>query len=109
MSNLSTALIITALGMGLVFTMIVLLWALMAILVRLTTIHEPKRMPVTINDTKLVTDRKRRAAAAAVVAALMLDESLAEPHEFPLPPTALVSAWQAVMRSEILKKRGQKR
>lgn len=109
MSNLSTALIITALGMGLVFLMIVLLWALMAILVRLAATHEPKRMPGTNNDTKLATDRKRRAAAGAVAAALILSESLAEPHEFPLPPTALVSAWQAVMRSEILKKRGQKR
>ena len=109
MSNLSTALIITALGMGLVFAMIVLLWALMAILVRLAVTHEPKRMPGIINDTNLATDRKRRAASAAVAVALILSDSLAEPHEFPLPPTALVSAWQAVMRSEILKKRGQKR
>jgi Na+-transporting methylmalonyl-CoA/oxaloacetate decarboxylase gamma subunit len=108
MNNLSTALIVTALGMGLVFAMIVMLWGLMALLVRLVAVPEPKESVKAIPETSFETARKRRAAVAAVATAL-IRESIAEPHEFPLPPTALVSAWQAVMRSEMLKKRGQKR
>ena len=108
MTNLSTALIVTALGMGLVFAMIITLWGLMALLVRLVSSPEPKEIAAVAAETISESARKRRAAAAAVVAAL-LRESITEPHEFPLPPTALVSAWQAVMRSEMLKKRGQKR
>lgn len=109
MNNLSTAVIVTALGMGLVFAMIILLWVLMAILVQVTARHETKRTSGAVSDSNLVTERKRRAAAVAVATAMILNENASEPHEFPLPPTALVSAWQAVMRSEILKKRGQKR
>jgi hypothetical protein len=32
-----------------------------------------------------------------------------EPHVFPLPPTASVSAWQAVMRASQLRQRGRLR
>lgn len=108
MSNLSTALIVTALGMGLVFAMIIMLWGLMALLVRLTVTPETHELPQEVTETASSSDRKLRAAVAAVAAALGR-ESSTEPHEFPLPPTAFVSAWQAVMRSEMLKKRGQKR
>ena len=51
---------------------------------------------------------KKKAAIAAVVVALAR-EAETELHEFPLPPTAIVSAWQAVNRSDILKKRGRVR
>jgi Na+-transporting methylmalonyl-CoA/oxaloacetate decarboxylase gamma subunit len=108
MSDLTTALIVTALGMGLVFAMIVMLWALMALLVFLTNARQPKQSIEDVATPGPESDRRRRAAVAAVAAAL-LREGISELHEFPMPPTALVSAWQAVMRSEMLKKRGQKR
>lgn len=45
-------------------------------------------------------------AVAAVSVALAEQADHSRPHVFPLPPTALVSAWQAVMRTRMLSKRG---
>lgn len=108
MSDLTTALTVTALGMGLVFAMILILWGMMALLVRLIERPEKVEAGEVVAEPRPETARKRRAAVAAVAAAL-LREGVTEPHEFPIPPTALVSAWQAVMRSEMLKRRGQRR
>jgi Na+-transporting methylmalonyl-CoA/oxaloacetate decarboxylase gamma subunit len=106
--NLIIALQITLVGMGLVFAAILLLWGIMALLVRLTARSveaeaEQERAALT------ELERKQRAAAAAVAVALAQVAEASEPHEFPLPPTALVSAWQAVMRTRILNKRGPTR
>jgi hypothetical protein len=102
-TNLLLALQISAAGMGLVFGAILLLWFVMAVLVRLTTKDVSRVGPLASDDL-----RKRKAAAAAVAVALAAQADL-EPHEFPLPPTAVVSAWQGVMRSNILNKRGRVR
>ena len=102
--NMYNALLITVLGMGLVFAAILMLWGLMALLVRLA----PERQPAEAESEAAASalDRKRQAAAAAVAIALAQHEAGDELHEFPLPPTAMVSAWQAVMRSKMLNKRG---
>lgn len=105
-ADLLIALQITAAGMGLVFGAIFLLWAVMAALVRLTS-EQPASISASTGSVEQQ-ERKRRAAAAAVAIALAL-ESDSEPHEFPLPPTAIVSAWQSVMRSNMLTKRGRNR
>jgi Na+-transporting methylmalonyl-CoA/oxaloacetate decarboxylase gamma subunit len=97
------ALLITVIGMGLVFSAILLLWGMMALLVRLA--KDPIRQEAMPDEQTKDLDLKRQAAAVAVAAALAQEASF-EPHEFPLPPTALVSAWQAVMRSKVLNKRG---
>ncbi len=99
----SNALLISAIGMGLIFGAIFFLWGVMALLVHLTRDSETVKAVKEgqVNDL----DLKRRAAAAAVTAALAHESSF-EPHEFPLPPTALITAWQAVMRSKVLNKRG---
>jgi len=101
---LSTALMISLLGMGLVFAAIVLLWGVIAVLVRLTS--KPTQQEARFGAEEA--ERKRRAAVAAITVALA-QELDTQPHEFPLPPTAMVSAWQAVMRGNILKKRGSVR
>lgn len=108
MGIISTSLIITALGMGIVFVMIIALWGLMALLVHLTEKHKPETENKSIGESVAASNRKRQAAAAAVASA-MSHNNISEPHEFPLPPTALVSAWQAVMRSEILNRRGRRK
>jgi len=100
------ALLITIIGMGLVFSAILLLWGIMALLVRL--VRDPIKQKTLPDEQAEFLDLKRQAAAAAVSIALAQEASF-EPHEFPLPPTALVSAWQAVMRSKILNKRGPTR
>jgi len=62
-----------------------------------------------VSQATVQTERKRRAAAIAVTVALAQQADITEPHEFPLPPTAIVSAWQAVMRTRMLNKRGPTR
>jgi Na+-transporting methylmalonyl-CoA/oxaloacetate decarboxylase gamma subunit len=98
---LSLSLQITLIGMSLVFGAILILWLLMALLTRLT---KPSQVAEGLSETEM----KKRAAAAAVATALA-SQKTAEPHEFPLPATALVSAWQAVMRTKMLNKRGSPR
>jgi Na+-transporting methylmalonyl-CoA/oxaloacetate decarboxylase gamma subunit len=96
---ISLVLQITLIGMGLVFLAIILLWFIMMLMVRLTA--TPKKEEIISQEA----DLKRRAAIAAVSVALA-HQANTVPREFPLPPTALVSAWQAVMRSRMLNKRG---
>jgi Na+-transporting methylmalonyl-CoA/oxaloacetate decarboxylase gamma subunit len=100
--NLSTALGITVVGMTLVFAGILLLWGLMVLLVKITA-EEPKSQPVTDEAEQ---ERKRQAASVAAAVALAMNQQKDVPHVFPLPPTAIVSAWQAVMRAKQLKQRG---
>lgn len=108
---MSDALLISFAGMGLVFAAIFLLWGVMALLVRV--VKDPSGDIRGTDETILPEEiseieRKRRAALVAVTTALARQSNTMEPHEFPLPPTALVSAWQAIMRTRMLNKRGQK-
>lgn len=100
---------ITLIGMGLVFAAIGLLWAVMVVLVRVTTQTEPSA-PAETETPVIITPPpdtlQQKAAAIAVAVALAQQASVATPHEFPLPPTAFVSAWQAVRRSAQLSQRG---
>lgn len=104
-AQLYQALIITAIGMGLVFGAILLLWLVMAVLVRL--FRDQPSLKAADVETQLKVNRQR--AAAVAVAMALAQEASTEPHEFPLPPTAIVSAWQAVRRSMNLNKRGNLR
>lgn len=96
-SELVIALELASVGILLVFAAILLLWVGIALLARSTA---PRPGPAPIAD--LEEERRRMAAASAAVALLRSRE----PREFPLPPTALVSAWQAVTRAAQLQKRG---
>ena len=91
------ALQLAGIGMLLVFGAILLLWAGMALLARSTA---PRPRPPELED--LEEDRRRTAAASAALAWLRRRER----RVFPLPPTAFVSAWQAVMRAAQLRQRG---
>jgi Na+-transporting methylmalonyl-CoA/oxaloacetate decarboxylase gamma subunit len=118
--NLSLALQITLVGMGIVFAAIILLGLVMAVLVRLTA-DKPEAageesaageaLPGATPGASAADAQqaRRRAAAAAVAIALAQQADHSQPHAFPLPPTSLVSAWQAVMRTRILNKRGPTR
>jgi Na+-transporting methylmalonyl-CoA/oxaloacetate decarboxylase gamma subunit len=106
--NLIITLWITALGMGLVFSAIFLLWLFMSLLVKFTSGKMLNTADANFIAHATETNKKR-AAVAAIIVALARQESQFEPHEFPLPPTASVSPWQAVMRTKMLNKRGQVR
>lgn len=94
--SIISAIQITLAGMSLVFVAILVLWLVMAVLVRWTAEKEDQAIASEIE----------LAAAAAVALALDEREGRTELHEFPQPPTAIVSAWQAVMRGKMLDKRG---
>jgi Na+-transporting methylmalonyl-CoA/oxaloacetate decarboxylase gamma subunit len=107
---LSLSLLITLVGMTIVFAAIVILWIGIVILVRLTQDGFPKRKGIPQNQTPNSNHRMKLAAAAAVAYALAVRDNELESHQqFPLPPTAFVSAWQAVMRANIFGKRGRVR
>jgi hypothetical protein len=101
------ALQITGIGMGLVFGAIILLWILIVIIVRSTT--EIEKGPTILAASNIEQRELYAKIAIAATTAAILSEGEAAPHEFPLPATALVSAWQAVMRTDMLKKRGKTR
>jgi Na+-transporting methylmalonyl-CoA/oxaloacetate decarboxylase gamma subunit len=114
MNDISTALWITALGMGLVFGAIIVLWLMMVLL---TAVSGDKKTAI---DSKPETalkaltphlspigsgENQARAAAIAVAMALAEQESSAA-HPLPEPPTAIVSAWQLGMRTRLLAQKG---
>lgn len=93
--------------MGLVFGAIILLWLLMVLIVKVTAVKE-KITEVQTSSPEEHGELLRKVAVVAAAIAIAQDNETT-PHEFPLPATALVSAWQAVMRTDILSKRGKKR
>jgi Na+-transporting methylmalonyl-CoA/oxaloacetate decarboxylase gamma subunit len=112
MQNLSLALQITLVGMGAVFAAIVLMWGVMAVLVRLTPeVAEAADAAPTpaLPDSNADDALRRRAAIAAVGVALALRAADDVPHVPPEPPTAFVSAWQAVTRANQLNPQRPKR
>lgn len=118
-ANLNNSLLITALGMGLVFGVILLLWVLIALVVRSSAALEQRLKTGPADEAADAEKARKRLAAAAAVAMAFAAAAQArasaqqssaeyqqEQHRFPLPPTAVVSPWQAVMRAKILSKRG---
>lgn len=104
------ALLITAIGMGLVFVAMLALWGLMELSVRLTARYaenegeeeseSPQEQPAEA-DAGL--EKKRRAAAAAVVYALAQTETLEGPKSMVMvAPRRQAYAWQGVLRASQL-------
>jgi len=102
-TNLLLALQITALGMGLVFGAILLLWLMMVILTLLTADKKPSADEIPVSDSLVPasvseTGYKLQAVALAVAIALA-EQGQSTAHPLPDPPTAIVSAWQLGMRT----------
>ena len=102
--NLILALEITALGMGLVFLAIILLWLLMwamtAIPFKEAEDADSQQAAPSAED-----DLKAKAAAVAVAIALA-EQSQSGARPLSQPPTALVSAWQLGMRTRQMYEKG---
>lgn len=83
MTNIQQGLLITAIGMGLVFAVIIFLWGLMALMMRVTSRKkngDEQKPVIEETDAPLVpemqaAESQRRAAAAAVAVALALAAS----------------------------------
>jgi len=100
MTDLTLSLQITALGMGLVFGAIILLWVMMILLTTLTADKNPPDEEPAAPEPGSAPQSGFKAQAAAIAVALALAEqgqSTARPLSE--PPTALVSAWQLGMRT----------
>jgi Na+-transporting methylmalonyl-CoA/oxaloacetate decarboxylase gamma subunit len=102
------ALWITLIGMGLVFISIIMLWGLMALLVRLAAERgepepveaEPAAEMAASEEVGAGLERKRRAAAAAVAVAL----ARRKPARAAQAASSL-STWQAVQRANQVSQR----
>ncbi len=111
MTDLILSLQITALGMGLVFGAILLLWLMMVILTALTadkdasSDEDASRFASPAVDSVSETGYKLQAAAIAVAVALA-EQELSSAHPLPEPPTAIVSAWQLGMRTSQRSEKG---
>jgi Na+-transporting methylmalonyl-CoA/oxaloacetate decarboxylase gamma subunit len=91
---------ITLIGMGLVFGAIVLLWGLMLLLTRF--LGERETQPKVRDEAH----EKRARAAAAAVAVALAEQAQSRVGHFPMPNTALVSAWQLGMRTRQMHQKG---
>lgn len=104
--NLINSLVITAIGMGITFAAIVLLWWMMAALTAIPDRQENADAPQPA--PAMESERKARAAAAAVALALA-EQEISSARPLPTPPTALVSAWQLGTRSRQMYEKGKRR
>ena len=106
-SNFILALQITAIGMGLVFGAILILWLMMTIL---TAITADKESASDSSEPDSVLDNDILAQAAAIgVAMAMAEQKLSSARPLREPPTALVSAWQLGMRTRQMTEKGGRR
>ncbi|MCL4268659.1 MAG: OadG family protein [Anaerolineales bacterium] len=110
MSDLTLSLQITALGMGLVFGAILLLWLMMIVLTALTTEKESpaEEQPASASAEVVSTpqaDSKLQVALMAVALALAEQETTSA-RPLTEPPTAIVSAWQLGMRTRQMSEKG---
>ena len=110
MSTMLIALQITALGMGLVFGAIIVLWGMMNLLTSMTTKKEPVAEQIDLSSGSVpapIKDQDLREQAAAVAVAMALAESqVSSAHPLSEPPTTIVSAWQLGMRTRQMYQKG---
>ena len=111
MSTMLIALEITALGMGLVFGAIIVLWGMMNLLTLITAdkdISSPDAGTASDSaEVAAVMDHDLKARAAAVVVTIALaEQQVARAHLLAEPPTTIVSAWQLGMRTRQMYQKG---
>ena len=110
MNNMVIALQITALGMGLVFGAIILLWWMMNLLTSITADKEPasvsNQSPDEVGPAPAGDGDFRARAAAVAVAMALAEEQASRGHPLSEPPTTIVSAWQLGMRTRQMYQKG---
>ena len=114
-TDFQQGLLIAAIGMGLVFAVIILLWWLMALLMRLTSREKSEKIletnafedePVALPAMAL-DERKLKAVAAAVAAAIALEKPKMQPGGMDQAGDVKdnLSPWQTIHRSRQLENR----
>lgn len=113
--DLGLALLVSLLGMSLVFAAIVLLWGVMALLVRLTAQAAPIVDPAVAGQEPGLAGageqraRLARRAAAAAVGVALAQQAPSWPRAEPGVSAPAMSAWQVAMRASQLRQRGTAR
>lgn len=111
MSNMLIALQITALGMGLVFAAIILLWWMMSLLTAVTadkqTASATAEPPSGTMPAPIMGNNIRAQAAAIAVAMALAEQQISHAHPLSDAPTAIVSAWQLGMRTRQMYQKGR--
>ncbi|HSM23356.1 MAG TPA: OadG family protein [Anaerolineaceae bacterium] len=110
MNPITQGLIITVIGMGLVFLIILLLWALMDFLVKITNDKPKQEEPVVVPQGFVEnveissiaegdSNRLQKIAAVAVAIALNLNRQtpIIKPQD-----SSSISAWQSSKRTQVL-------
>ena len=105
LANLLIALEITALGMGLVFLAIIVLWLMMWGLTALP-LKDTDETPETAAAEPDAENELMAQAAAVAVAVALAEQSQSTARPLNQPPTALVSAWQLGMRTRQMYEKG---
>ncbi|MEI7848374.1 MAG: OadG family protein [Chloroflexota bacterium] len=106
LANLITTLEITALGMGLVFLAIILLWLMMWILTSLPFGERKPGVEQSTSSQSSIDAELMVEAVAVAIAIALAEQSQSTARPLPQPPTALVSAWQLGMRSRQMYEKG---
>lgn len=106
MNNITLALQITGIGMGLVFGAILVLWLMMILLTALTADRKSASDSAGAGSVR-ETDLLAQAAAVGVALAIA-EQQLSSAHPLKDPPTAIVSAWQLGMRTRNLTQKGER-
>lgn len=107
MTDLMLSLEITALGMGLVFGAILLLWLTMSLLATFTADKEPASTS-KLEPAPVATDHDLKQLAALAVAVALAEQEQSSARPLPDPPTAIVSAWQLGMRTRQMYEKGHR-
>ncbi len=107
--NIEQALLITVIGVTLIFVVLLVMWGFMALLVRLAA-PQPEPIQAQVASATSVSDdaammTRRRAAVVAVAVALAIETERA--HSAPLLQSAPgpISPWQATLRGNALSRR----
>jgi Na+-transporting methylmalonyl-CoA/oxaloacetate decarboxylase gamma subunit len=107
MNDISLALQITAIGMGLVFGAILILWLMMTLLTSITADKGPASFSTEADSAS--SDDILAHAAAIGVAMAIAEQQLSSAHPLADPPTAIISAWQLGMRTRQMTQKGGRR
>lgn len=106
MNDMWIALQITALGMGLVFGAIIVLWGMMNLLTTITADKELADSSSGSLPASAMDDDLRAQAAAVAVAMALAEGQVTSARPFTEPPTTIVSAWQLGMRTRQMYQKG---
>lgn len=115
-STVEQALIITVIGVSSIFVVLLVMWGLMAALVRFTAPRQAAAaVSAAANTSPMDGDsseasiqqqaRRRRAAVAAVAVALAVEAEQARSAPFLQPAQGAISPWQATLRGNALSRR----